>query len=65
MTKTNKAGVIVAVGSKWEMVAISPDSPIQPFKVMGFAGDWVVMRRKTCTPICKHINTFGSEYVAK
>jgi hypothetical protein len=65
MTKTNKAGVSVSVGSKWEMVSISQGSPIQPFKVMGFVDDWVVMRRKNCIPVCKHLNTFGTEYVAK
>lgn len=62
---TNKSGVTIEVASKWEMVRFAGGSTIAPFKVMGFVGDWVMIRRKHASPICVHINQFGTEYVQK
>ena len=64
MSMINKAGVQIEAGSKWEMVRFA-DSQHAPFKVMGFVDSYAVMRRKTCSPICVHINAFGTEYVSK
>lgn len=62
--RENKDGVVIAIGSKWELVRFQ-EGQLSPFKVMGFCGDWAMLRRKNAVPICAHINTFGKEYVAK
>jgi len=64
MNQVNKAGVQIEIGSKWEMLRYA-ESQLVPFKVMGFVNGYAVMRRKTCSPICVHINAFGTEYVSK
>ena len=64
MSKINKTGVKIDVGSKWEMLRFA-SSQQAPFKVMGFVDSYAVIRRKTCTPICVHINVFGVEYIQK
>jgi hypothetical protein len=62
MSMTSKAGTFVEIGSKWEGVRHMGIHGISPFKVIGFADRYVVMRRKNAMPICAHINTFGTEY---
>lgn len=64
MSKTNKEGLLVEIGSKWEANRFK-NSDLAPFKVMGFVDSWAMIRRKTCSPICVHINQFGREYVKK
>ena len=62
MSKINATGVLIEVGSKWEMMRLAGSS-FAPFKVMGFVDSWAMIRRKNAAPICQHINTFGTEIV--